>query len=131
MRFLFALGAFVVLFAVGAFSTPTAWAHGGGLNSEGCHNERRTGGYHCHRAPQRPLGVVSTPTTTGSRDVVIAAQTLLNHLGCDAGIADGQAGAQTRAAAARFTSATGRSGTNVDARLVRSLAEAVASGERC
>ncbi len=26
-----------------------ALAHGGGLNAEGCHNERRTGGYHCHR----------------------------------------------------------------------------------
>ena len=26
-----------------------AFAHGGGLNSEGCHNERATGGYHCHR----------------------------------------------------------------------------------
>lgn len=28
-----------------------ALAHGGGLNAEGCHNERKTGGYHCHRAP--------------------------------------------------------------------------------
>ena len=28
-----------------------ALAHGGGLNSEGCHNNRRTGDYHCHRAP--------------------------------------------------------------------------------
>lgn len=26
-----------------------ALAHGGGLNSEGCHNNRRTGDYHCHR----------------------------------------------------------------------------------
>jgi 5-methylcytosine-specific restriction endonuclease McrA len=26
-----------------------AGAHGGGLNAEGCHNERATGGYHCHR----------------------------------------------------------------------------------
>ena len=26
-------------------------AHGGGLNAEGCHNDRRNGGYHCHRAP--------------------------------------------------------------------------------
>jgi hypothetical protein len=26
-------------------------AHGGGLNSEGCHNDRKNGGYHCHRAP--------------------------------------------------------------------------------
>ena len=23
-------------------------AHGGGLNSSGCHNETATGGYHCH-----------------------------------------------------------------------------------
>ncbi|MGH8026633.1 MAG: excalibur calcium-binding domain-containing protein [Pseudoxanthomonas sp.] len=26
-----------------------AWAHGGGLNKEGCHNNRKTGDYHCHR----------------------------------------------------------------------------------
>lgn len=29
-------------------STPTA-AHPGGLNGEGCHTNRRTGEYHCHR----------------------------------------------------------------------------------
>jgi hypothetical protein len=28
-----------------------AHAHGGGLNAEGCHNNRKTGDYHCHRAP--------------------------------------------------------------------------------
>ena len=28
---------------------PAAKAHGGGLNSEGCHNNRKTGDYHCHR----------------------------------------------------------------------------------
>ena len=28
---------------------PGAWAHGGGLNREGCHREIATGGYHCHR----------------------------------------------------------------------------------
>ena len=27
------------------------WSHGGGLNKDGCHNERKTGGYHCHRSP--------------------------------------------------------------------------------
>ena len=26
------------------------WSHGGGLNKDGCHNERKTGGYHCHRS---------------------------------------------------------------------------------
>ena len=25
-------------------------AHGGGLNSSGCHREKATGGYHCHRS---------------------------------------------------------------------------------
>ena len=27
----------------------TALAHGGGLDSHGCHNDRKLGGYHCHR----------------------------------------------------------------------------------
>lgn len=27
-------------------------AHGGGLNSQGCHNETATGSYHCHRSPE-------------------------------------------------------------------------------
>ncbi len=26
-----------------------AFSHGGGLNSEGCHNEKSTGAYHCHK----------------------------------------------------------------------------------
>lgn len=28
-------------------------AHGGGLNKDGCHNNRKTGDYHCHRGPAR------------------------------------------------------------------------------
>lgn len=28
-----------------------AWGHSGGLNAEGCHNDRKNGGYHCHRSP--------------------------------------------------------------------------------
>ena len=26
-----------------------AYSHGGGLNKQGCHNNRSTGDYHCHR----------------------------------------------------------------------------------
>lgn len=37
------------LLLVWSFS-PAALAHGGGLNAEGCHNNRKTGDYHCHRA---------------------------------------------------------------------------------
>lgn len=35
-------------------------AHGGGLNAEGCHNNRKTGDYHCHRSPP--------PTANRSKD---------------------------------------------------------------
>jgi endonuclease YncB( thermonuclease family) len=34
--------------------TPQAFAHGGGLNAEGCHNDRKRGGYHCHRGSSSP-----------------------------------------------------------------------------
>jgi hypothetical protein len=46
-------GAAVVLF-VGAIvlGADLAQSHGGGLNAEGCHNNRKTGDYHCHRAPR-------------------------------------------------------------------------------
>lgn len=29
--------------------SPPALAHSGGLNAEGCHTNRKTGDYHCHR----------------------------------------------------------------------------------
>lgn len=32
----------------------SAWAHGGGLNAEGCHHDRKNGGYHCHRGSSPP-----------------------------------------------------------------------------
>jgi hypothetical protein len=43
-----------------------ALGHGGGLNAEGCHNNRKTGDYHCHRAPSvaipaRPEALLSSP----------------------------------------------------------------------
>lgn len=40
-----ALSAAPVLFEAGV-----AFGHPGGLNAEGCHNDRKNGGYHCHRA---------------------------------------------------------------------------------
>lgn len=30
-------------------------AHSGGLNAEGCHNDRKRGGYHCHRGNNTSL----------------------------------------------------------------------------
>lgn len=37
-------------------------AHGGGLNAEGCHNDRKNGGYHCHRGPARSAAPRRQPT---------------------------------------------------------------------
>lgn len=34
-----------------------AWAHGGGLNKDGCHNNRKTGDYHCHGGGSPPSQV--------------------------------------------------------------------------
>lgn len=48
----------------------SATAHPGGLNADGCHNNRKTGDYHCHGGgrsdgaprptPSRPLGFADT-----------------------------------------------------------------------
>jgi hypothetical protein len=35
-----------------------ALAHGGGLDSDGCHTNRKTGDYHCHRGSQSPQNTV-------------------------------------------------------------------------
>lgn len=46
----------LALLALNAAVIPDVFAHPGGLNAEGCHNNRKTGDYHCHRS-----GGVSTP----------------------------------------------------------------------
>ena len=46
-----------------------AVAHGGGLNAEGCHHNRKTGDYHCHRgqqaAPSQPPSGLRDAFATG------------------------------------------------------------------
>ena len=46
----------MALCAVLGLPAQQAVAHSGGLNAEGCHNNRKTGEYHCHR------GTSSKPT---------------------------------------------------------------------
>lgn len=62
MKRYYSAAALVLLFA-----QAPSHAHPGGLNAEGCHNNRKTGDYHCHRgsstsAPStnnRPQGIMS------------------------------------------------------------------------
>ena len=50
-----------------------AWAHGGGLDSKGCHTEKRTGQYHCHRAQQvAPIRPALQTVQGGARGVEYA-----------------------------------------------------------
>lgn len=51
-------------------------AHSGGLAADGCHNDRKNGGRHCHRgqnsgqpsSPQRASGDVYYPNCTAARN---------------------------------------------------------------
>jgi pyruvate/2-oxoglutarate dehydrogenase complex dihydrolipoamide acyltransferase (E2) component len=82
--------------------TTAAFAHGGGLDKNGCHTNKKTGDYHCHGAPAAapappsrapsapqatratsaaPLSLTSQPA--GRADLTEAAQTLLKELGYD------------------------------------------------
>ena len=38
-----------MVWAVAGVTPSSALAHGGGLDSTGCHHNRKAGGYHCHR----------------------------------------------------------------------------------
>lgn len=49
MRMLTCLLAFLLVWL-----PPSVVAHSGRTNGEGCHNDHKNGGYHCHRAPARP-----------------------------------------------------------------------------
>tara|TARA_R110002110_G_scaffold757_2_gene2877 strand:+ start:2480 stop:3163 length:684 start_codon:yes stop_codon:yes gene_type:complete len=47
MKAIKALGALALLMTLPA----TTLAHGGGIDRQGCHDNRKAGGYHCHRGP--------------------------------------------------------------------------------
>lgn len=127
------------------FAALPAAGHGGGLDRNGCHTNRKTGDYHCHGAPaaapapeprasstapqtQRISSpVVTAGATTSQRDLVRAAQVLLRALGYDASLL-GSLDARTQAAVRAFQRAENlaQNGT-VTEYLVLRLAEKVAS----
>ena len=44
----------VIILAWLFLTAGTSYAHGGGTNADGCHNNRSTGDYHCHGAKRTP-----------------------------------------------------------------------------
>jgi hypothetical protein len=75
------LGALTLLLGQGAF------AHPGGLNAEGCHNDRKRGGYHCHgnRRAETP------PVARSSRQVQLLTTAGNYYANCAAARAAGVA----------------------------------------
>lgn len=97
------------------FSSGYAFAHGGGLNAEGCHNNRKTGGYHCHRSSSKPITHYrSAPMASSlsrqdsassirmSKLDIQTAQYLLSGLGYYSFSIDGQYGENTQRAIMAF-----------------------------
>jgi len=109
MKLYFKVSLFLAVYII---LSANAFAHGGGLNASGCHNERRTGGYHCHRSSSKPKTTYSQnpissfnsngSITQSNRTTVKTAQYLLNGLGYDTGVPDGILGDRTRVAVIQF-----------------------------
>jgi hypothetical protein len=53
---------------------PAAHAHSGGTNADGCHNNRRTGEYHCHggRAAPPKRETTTVQPLTGARGSTVS-----------------------------------------------------------
>jgi hypothetical protein len=67
------IGGAVLAAALATLATPTAsGAHPGGLNREGCHNNRRTGDYHCHGASRAPQVLQATGGSGAFRNCAAA-----------------------------------------------------------
>lgn len=43
-------------FVCACLACSSVYAHGGGLDAQGCHTNRKTGDYHCHRPQSPPPG---------------------------------------------------------------------------
>jgi len=59
----------VAIFLIGLLGAFTnSWAHGGRLNSDSCHNDTKTGTYHCHRSNTKSKASNSNASVSYSRD---------------------------------------------------------------
>ena len=58
-----------IVAALLASAAAVASAHSGGLNAQGCHTNKKTGEYHCHR-PQSPPPASAQPAHSEQSGVV-------------------------------------------------------------
>lgn len=58
-----------LLTAVLTLTSGSSFAHPGRTDADGCHNDRKNGGYHCHGAPARSSPNTSSPSPPAARSV--------------------------------------------------------------
>ncbi|MER2492364.1 YHYH domain-containing protein [Catenovulum sediminis] len=108
--------------------TSQVLSHSGRTNSSGCHNQRSTGGYHCHGTPSRSNSIPSytganypdkaiskLDNNTKTKDtpdssldpLVLKIQLLLNIMKYNAGTEDGLMGETTARAIRQYQSEVG------------------------
>lgn len=116
---------------------PLLFAHGGGLDRNGGHYNRKTGVYHCHRCVNPKSAQSSSSRLSSSQGrsnfqssasaaKVRTAQNLLIILNYDIGVADGLYGRKTRIAVTRFQTDYGLTPNGqINDRLILKLTEVV------
>lgn len=81
-----------VLFGALVLASGATFAHGGGLDANGCHHDRKHGGYHCHRAATaRPPANSFAPTPGSSRQLTSDQKDSVYFGNCNAARAAGAA----------------------------------------
>jgi hypothetical protein len=60
---------FLMITLMACFSTQ-GFAHSGGTNSSGCHNDRKNGGYHCHHNAADEMSSSRTPASTSRVKII-------------------------------------------------------------
>jgi hypothetical protein len=130
------------LLAAASGSAPVA-AHGGGLDRNGCHHNRRTGDYHCHRngpgipvaprffsAPAAPP-VIRVPRATpdAASGLVRRVQAGLIRLGYNLPAPDNVMGPLTQFAIMKFQEAEGLTIDGAASEILLNLIEAKAAAK--
>lgn len=65
------MGSLKIFFLAAGLAFPTfANGHGGGLDKNGCHTNRKTGEYHCHRGAPSPAAPHAAPVKRGAMQFV-------------------------------------------------------------
>ena len=108
--------AFGLALGIGIYPSQTN-AHSGRTNKSGCHNNRKTVGYHCHNGgtsrgssySASKLGIAGNSAATNydihaKSQKVMTAQIALNSLGFNVGRVDGKLGSGTRTTVRRYQS---------------------------